>query len=376
MSLSRLAGDDDRLCGCLKFFGGDSTGNDGILHNSEDDILKTTHINGQPVNCIGTGTYGVVLSPPNSNVAWKVMKINQSPLRQSYKMSADAVRVLDREFFGTEGCKAAAIALAKSVSNLTNGPVCTLSFDDGRWSWDRVPSRLALAIVRLSEGTYRATPLEADLALHRLERVCETLTACEWPSGVLPVMVKWVVRTYESARLAERVMEMPVGQMSFFDFLQKTPRHRKQVTMENFAAVGCDVIQHFRRLDIRHVDMKQRNWVVFADDSHALKLIDLDAARQGDGPLTSCATYSPVDPEEFIVENDNNQTAEVQDFMMAWCFACAACLPVHQSPDFANDFGSLVALHGDLMNALTFNRDVVEPLVAGVEEFALAYWNE
>ena len=239
-----------------------------------------------------------------------------------------------------------------------------------------MPSRLTLAIVQLHEGAYRAAPLDADLALHRLERVCETLTALEWPSGVLPVMVKWVSRTHETLRFAERVMEMPAGEMSFSEFMQQTPRHRRQAAMENFAAVGCDVIEHFRRLDIRHVDMKQKNWVVPFNDKRAPKLIDLDAARQGGGPISACATYSPVDPSEFWVEEAKTQSAEVQDFMMAWCFACAACYPEHFSNDYANDFGSLVVLHADLINALAYNRDIVEPLVAGVEEFAQAYWNE
>lgn len=341
-----------------------------------------TQIDDARVELIGEGTYGTVWSKDDR--VWKVLKHCYVPdIAKDFATHHDAINIYDRELAAERTDYASALTECSFITTLCAGKVCILSksFVDGRWSWSDAPTRMSRALVCFENGEYQPVPLTSDHALSRVEEVAQVLRRTTWPANVLPVEVKWVNLLLSSGHFTRaRVLAMPRG-TCFRLFVQKLRRQHRKEWIERFVSVGIAVIERFHKDDIRHVDMTRANWVVTHDENSAacIKLADHDAGRAGDGPLSSCATYSPVDPEDFWPNDELLQGRLVQNFLMAWCFACACCEPEltnYKSCEYtyATDYISLVAAHHVLLTRLADNRDAIEPLLSDAAEFADVIW--
>ncbi|MBN19815.1 MAG: hypothetical protein CL678_00910 [Bdellovibrionaceae bacterium] len=333
-------------------------------------------INGVAVKLVGEGTFGTVYANTRRAVAWKILKGRGGKfLRAAYKKETDAVRVLGRELTGEKTSKESAAQLCAKVANLPKQPLCTLRRGPSGWQWDNLPTRTSLAVVQFEDGRHQAAPLEVDLALNR---VCELsnhfLVHGGWPENVLQATVTWAILTSaDEHTMSSRVIEMQFGKC-FRHCVEQA--YERQPLMERFATVGADLVRYLQRINVRHVDMKQGNWIVLPNGTaHGqLKLADIDAARCNDGVLSGCGTYSPVNPDDFYYDELRTHGARVQNLLMAWCFACAACDPEHFDQNYATDYATLVDSKDRICKALRYNRRVVAPLLIGLVDFAIEYW--
>lgn len=379
MPFSCMAACSHSVCGCFKFLGSPAADDDCVFPGAPKNAVASTAINGIAVRYVGEGTFGSVFGNLQRGTVWKRMKIHTGSFhRSAYRKKTDAVRVLGREPTGKFASQQEAAEFCAAVANVSSTQTpCTLRKGPLGWAWDVVPTRASLAVID-TNGNFQAAPLEVDLALDRVCSLCEHFKLHGgWPENMLPVKVLWTMIT-ESDGIREHTAAARVIQMQYgkcFKECIMEAQERKPL-MERFASVGTDVVRYLQRINVRHVDMKQGNWVVLPNGTaHGqLKLADIDAARCNDGILTGCGTYSPVDPNTFFCEEERAQVAAVQNVLMAWCFACAACDPEHYDQNYATDYSTLIQSKCRLLKALRYNRRTVEVLLIGLVDFAIMFW--